>query len=758
MFEQTNTITGHLDSHLIDDADEWWEMPWIGDQSAELLPNLLSSFGLYQPPALIGRGGAISPAALFDALSNGESPALWPLLKQNFEVLAYPGSRLRGPLREGDIFLRRGLSEGNLGHLAIVVNRRLYAAEELGANGLQAESDLPGMYAQVVEAGPFPHSVRDRFARKISDTQGRLSHDTLLVRPRAGNRLQEDSPAIIGGRYGGYDLHQGDRDRGYRYGGRRRTAKNWDTLPPQGTLPFVEKLQSDLKILGFRLVASDKKGVYGRYTKWAVREFQIYANMEYVARLTGAAERYVDQLSRVRNKGRRLQPAVTGVVNQATRDALQLWLDEQYRCPVVIDALGKDKDGNYTVVRKENIWLRSDHKRSSSRMFARDFTRYYDDHPPYQAEFPPGRDPDDPIAIGKWSKYKSSHGPSTDKRKYAWPEAEITPETMVGKPAARLTQAESSSFRVIRAVSNVEDEGFFDVINAYDNVFISVGPFHQPIGEANDRSGGELCAVLSEFQKRDPNAFEHAFLNFGMRATDDWGENGADLFQQSGKRRYGSTISFLEEDIRKTEDQEGRVVFKKMSLKFEDMNYLRSWHWFYRFIMAARTISGFRRAFWRMSRIRLRELLRTPFGHGVAPVPHASGMYNREARIGDLFTSERAVALILRWHVRAPGHMAFGGQAGGRLKLAYQKARVGGKGPTQWGPPASWNDRHELALITSIMARAREVSDAPDSKFKGLKSTMGRVNNDSSLSDARASFHLNETDLTPVPDPGYAGD
>src|SRR5690606_28273532 len=46
----------------------------------------------------------------------------------------------------------------------------------------------------------------------------------------------------------------------------------------------VQQLQRDLRELGFAVISSPD-GDFGRYTQWAVREFQIYARMERVAAL-----------------------------------------------------------------------------------------------------------------------------------------------------------------------------------------------------------------------------------------------------------------------------------------------------------------------------------------------------------------------------------------------------------------------------------------------------------------------------------------
>ena len=92
--------------------------------------------------------------------------------------------------------------------------------------------------------------------------------------------------------YGGYDLKRNmtfantDRDDQRRWGGQVRTE----------VADHVQQLQQDLRDLGFLLVGNPD-GVLGRKTEWAVREFQIYAKMEYVAKEdTSGAQVYLDRL------------------------------------------------------------------------------------------------------------------------------------------------------------------------------------------------------------------------------------------------------------------------------------------------------------------------------------------------------------------------------------------------------------------------------------------------------------------------------
>src|SRR5690606_6384815 len=106
------------------------------------------------------------------------------------------------------------------------------------------------------------------------------------------------------------------------------------------------------------------------------------------------------------------------------------------------------------------------------------------------------------------------------------------------------------------------------------------------------------------------------------------------------------------------------------------------------------------------------------------------GAAARPATIGDLFTSERAWALILRWHVRFPAHMVSGGGPGQRLRNALNNAITAtnaantpaGQTPLVWtGDPSGWTDRHEAALVQGIMAEVANLGN------QGLSQTMNYV-------------------------------
>lgn len=504
--------------------------------------------------------------------------------------------------------------------------------------------------------------------------------------------LSPPLPAID--RWGNYDLQRADRDATPKWGGSIRSAAAGDPVPDPGTDGFVRRLQDDLRTLGFLLVGTPD-GQFGRATEWAVREFQIYSKMANVAQEVApgpaAPARYLDRLAQTPNTQVYAGP-VSGVANAATRARLQHWLTNRWRCPVVVEA----RDTATGVPQFENIWLKDDAPSAAPRMFARDFSGYY--------TFPAGRNAND-VTLGDYTPVMQG-GPRSVAPAHTWAEAELTPENLIGTPLTGLTAAQLSTYKPVRAVSEVECMGFFDSLNAYDNALMSLGPCHWTLGLISGGviGEGELCGYLAYLRQFEPADFATAIEFFGARTDESWTStagiaSGAPLFDTS-LRKYTGWVAQQQED----------GTFQRSGTAPDDGNYFRTWHWFYRFQMAGRTVQGFRRRMWDMARIRLRDLGSTPWGAGPPAVPAipVAGGTTRPATIGDVFTSEKALALLMRWHVFRPAHVVSGGNAGLRTRNALSNAAI----PAAAGHPGLWTDAHEADLIAGIMTEVANLGSA----------------------------------------------
>jgi hypothetical protein len=101
---------------------------------------------------------------------------------------------------------------------------------------------------------------------------------------------------------------------------------------------------------------------------------------------------------------------------------------------------------------------------------------------------------------------------------------------------------------------------------------------------------------------------------------------------------------------------------------------------------------------WNMIRIRIRDIRnhQITFQVGANPV---------NATIGEVFTSEKATALLLRWHIYRPAHIT-----GIRLITAITTAITNNQTINWTLPITDWTDNHEEALTTAILAAANTVN------------------------------------------------
>jgi subtilisin family serine protease/peptidoglycan hydrolase-like protein with peptidoglycan-binding domain len=137
---------------------------------------------------------------LFARADDGRQPgnALHRHYARRFELVARPNQPAIGlALRVGDLLVRVARGEG-WGHVAVVAAPGLVLHDRLADARLRGEDYprlRPGLYVQVVEPGPRRRQCADRFARRVSDAQGRVLPDTLLVRAIAAPEMEAEGDA-----------------------------------------------------------------------------------------------------------------------------------------------------------------------------------------------------------------------------------------------------------------------------------------------------------------------------------------------------------------------------------------------------------------------------------------------------------------------------------------------------------------------------------------------------------------------------------
>jgi hypothetical protein len=237
----------------------------------------------------------------------------------------------------------------------------------------------------------------------------------------------------------------------------------------------------------------------------------------------------------------------------------------------------------------------------------------------------------------------------------------------------------------VRAVSEVECQAFLDGIQCWDSGVLSLGLCHWTLALTSD--AGELPAYLAYLKGVDLAAYEAAFGTFGCSPVESWpagtSQSGTTCWN-SEQRKYESWIAL--------EDDEGRPDPAPVADR-DTKEWFRHWHWMLRFAMAARTVDPFRRRMWEAARFRLRDILGAPFPDVLTRDQFGNPV---QATLGELFTSERTVALLLRWHVNRPAHLFPPPGTQSRLKAPYDLAR--GDIAGDWGDPADWTDAMQSAL------------------------------------------------------------
>lgn len=584
--------------------------------------------------------------------------------------------------------------------------------------------------------------------------------------------------------YGNQDLQRGDHDGNIAHNTPPRWGGVDDPSPPPGlaqtptrsggsvsVLGHVEQLQRDLRELGFAIVG-DPDGRFERLSQWAVREFQIYASMKNVARLDRARLRqltnnqaageaahevaalgtapninppesyYVATLRQVTNIVRYTGP-ISGVVNKRTRQAIEHWLENDYRCPVVVEAWNMSRGHrNTTFANGVNIWNYNQITSTTPRIFYRDFSGYY--------TYPATRDADEYHVLGTYSNYSTYGGAASLVPGHSWrEEAEMMPEVLIG-PATTLVAlqanprgATASTYRVVRATAEQECMGAFDSINGYDDALVSLGPCHWTMGvlPRGGYDNGELPGFLAYVLSQDEDDYLTAYGNFGLYPSDMWVGSNQGALWNSGQRKYAGWIRMHTDD---TDPAQAPSDIPQLTLVDRDpveADYFKTWHWFFRWVLAGRTVETVRHAMWDMIRLRLRDVLNIS-------VTVQAGAVTVSGTLGTILTSEKAAAILLRWHIFRPAHVS-GSSVRDSIATGIRATPV-----LDWTlPPTQWVDAHEAALLTRLLADANQVNST-QTNLASWPNYAGRAqrnyilgNELGSLSDARGSFILDTTGI-----------
>ena len=555
--------------------------------------------------------------------------------------------------------------------------------------------------------------------------------------------------------YGNFDLRRGDHDgkpaqnTPPRWGGNDNpvlTLVNAETaavfLGSGAALAVpehVRKLQEDLISLGFSVLGKPS-GDFGTRTEWAVREFQIYASMSQIACVrdekrgqllldpagspvkvnnldvyydgsadivakagksptvsgstAGPVSYYVDGLKSAANASRYTGP-ISGVVNEKTRIAIEHWLDNDYRCPVVFEAWTITQEARVNLAPSGcNVWAHDSFTGGAPRIMVRDFSNHF--------SFPEGRDQTQYQSVGYYQS--GSYGGPNATKGHSWsPETVMTVQNITGAAVnpAQTNTPSLSTYRTIRVVAEAECFGRFDVLNAWDNALISAGPCHWTMGlyDNGEYKKGELVGFIAYLKNQNIDAFNKVFGGFGLYPKYDWGDSR--LYNED-TRTYAGWVRLANDTHIPSQQTHADSEFNDLLKSKEEAHYLKTWHWFYRMSMAGRTIPSYRAAMWSMAKTRLKEILSREVSFQV-------GGTTVNSTLGKIYTSEKSVAILLRWHVYRPAHVVFDGND--KVSPVLQNTITGSTGVNWSLPVTSWGDAHESALTAKLLTALALLND-----------------------------------------------
>jgi hypothetical protein len=443
-------------------------------------------------------------------------------------------------------------------------------------------------------------------------------------------------------------------------------------------------LQADLDAIWFRLPDAATRAKLGISDaslsfrqEWFIRAFQICAHEIYGAQDTSdGAKISAAALVQVKLKDEAKLPPGSfphGVADPPTRAAIQFWKANKLRCPIIFQTRqkqgGKKKGAAWPQIVAEGFFFHDELRDKDSRVFVRDFTR--------DAAA-------DPLVVGTalpWGKHVSWGIAATAAHTLPKQAASLTPDRLIGKSWDTLSNEAKSTFRVVAAIAAVESGGVFDGLNAFDTSVLSAGPYHFRACPSGDIGLAELGAFLAYYRSISPDASRQFFERFAIGTTDDWGKT----MKVTENATYLAEIGFV--------DADGK--FPALDDETE-RDFLRTWHSFYRVQSAMRMSADLQKAFWPFVRQRIADVRAAPFA---SPPPGG-------ATLGDVFSDELCLALLIRWHVFLPGRVVRDGKAGPVPVKALSILGLDKKPLAQW----TQGDRYDLADVLSVLPSASGLS------------------------------------------------
>ena len=243
-----------------------------------------------------------------------------------------------------------------------------------------------------------------------------------------------------------------------------------------------------------------------------------------------------------------------------------------------------------------------------------------------------------------------------------------------------------------------------------------------------------MLGLLSWMEKHHPGEYADLMGDFGLRAEKEWKADGGDLLNG----RNGIWESFFSRESA-TGLRDTRVEQRV------DAAVLQNWQWTARFTMLPFASPAYREANWHLARLRLQKICELSIG----------GHFATAWRIGNVFTSERLTAKLLRLHVRESGKLSTLPTPGQPpISAAWiQKLLAKTLTPAEVASgPSKWGDAVQHRLESAVdKAFARYVKTTVDRNGNPVLGDFTRIQSWTSsgraLSDTANSFKLLSGDM-----------
>ena len=488
--------------------------------------------------------------------------------------------------------------------------------------------------------------------------------------------------------------------------------------------------KASLTVFGFNVLFDDDGS--DTVTPWltlALREFQAYASMGIVAQeKTGTLpKRWIEGLQPVPNAHRYAGP-IDGVLTPAVQTLIEHWSTNKYRCPVVVELFVNNgaavwpplDTGDGDLV--GNYWRYDDPRivkfvgpKKLKDAYTKLQVRVCDMSGHFEAPHDPGHALQ---KIGRLQKHFDFVGAALADSRVIGRESEVLPDVLTGLDWSNMTAPKTQrTFRVVRAVSELECLGYLQSINGYDDAWMSLGPCHwtlalallrKPPPAATKIGAGELPAFLAYWASEEPaDAARVLTKPFGVGFAPTWkkGESG-----KSADPSWDATRSYTGRMTCQAIAMDGSAVQNELDT-FGELDWFRTLHWYWRFLATIRNVKSFRQRQWNMTRLRMRDLLAYQIDPSDRPGAPAG---TKTVPVSALITSEAGVALLLRMHVRKSGFVSGRKFNAPNLRLALALAGIAETNP------AKWTDTEEQILIEALAAAAAFSGLTPEER-KALK-------------------------------------